>query len=148
MKSPYDPLETKRLLTNCIYLEDQLTDVLGFSIYGSPWQPEFFGWAFNLPRDRSLLDKWRLIPEKVDILITHGPPLGRGDLCAAGNRAGCHYLLQEIQERIKPRFHIFGHIHEDPGASSDGTTTFINASTCTYNYKPSQPVLVFDICKP
>lgn len=39
----------------------------------SPW---FNGWGFNLPRGQSLLDKWNLIPEGIDILMTHGPPLG------------------------------------------------------------------------
>jgi hypothetical protein len=50
--------------------------VYGVRIYGSPWQPEFGGWAYNLPRGRPLLDKWDRIPHGVDILITHGPPIG------------------------------------------------------------------------
>lgn len=40
----------------------------------TPW---FNGWGFNLPRGQSLLDKWNLIPEGIDILMTHGPPLGK-----------------------------------------------------------------------
>ncbi|CAK7297079.1 Metallophosphoesterase domain-containing protein 1 [Vulpes lagopus] len=66
------------LLTNCIYLQDSEVTVRGFRIYGSPWgfwQPWFYGWGFNLPRGQALLEKWNLIPEGVDILITHGPPL-------------------------------------------------------------------------
>lgn len=43
----------------------------------SPRQPWFYGWGFNLPRGQALLEKWNLIPEGVDILITHGPPLGK-----------------------------------------------------------------------
>lgn len=39
-------------------------------------QPWFYGWGFNLPRGQALLEKWNLIPEGVDVLITHGPPLG------------------------------------------------------------------------
>ncbi|XP_025782312.1 metallophosphoesterase domain-containing protein 1 [Puma concolor] len=66
------------LLTNCIYLQDSEVTVRGFRIYGSPWQPWFYGWGFNLPRGQALLEKWNLIPEGVDILITHGPPLGYG----------------------------------------------------------------------
>lgn len=42
-----------------------------------PRQPWFYGWGFNLPRGQALLEKWNLIPEGVDILITHGPPLGK-----------------------------------------------------------------------
>ncbi|XP_068958935.1 metallophosphoesterase domain-containing protein 1 [Petaurus breviceps papuanus] len=65
------------LLTNCIYLQDSEVTVRGFRIYGSPWQPWFYGWGFNLPRGQALLEKWNLIPEGIDILITHGPPLGQ-----------------------------------------------------------------------
>ena len=80
-------------------------------------QPEFCGWAFNLERGLPCQEKWDLIPEEgVDILITHGPPLGHGDLCCHGNRAGCLQLLHTVQ-RIQPKYHVFGHIHE--GKSRD-----------------------------
>jgi hypothetical protein len=36
---------------------------------GTPWQPEFGGWAFNLPRGQHCLDKWERIPEDTDILV-------------------------------------------------------------------------------
>ena len=39
--------------------------------------------------------------------------------------------------RIKPRLHVFGHIHEDYGVTMEGPTTLVNASTCTLNYKPA-----------
>lgn len=50
-------------------------------------QPWFYGWGFNLPRGQALLEKWNLIPEGVDILITHGPPLGKSQLAASAGRA-------------------------------------------------------------
>jgi hypothetical protein len=34
------------------------------------------------------------------------------------------------------------------GAFSDGTTTYINASTCNLRYKPIQPPFIFDIALP
>ncbi|KAL4217095.1 Metallophosphoesterase mpped2 [Mactra antiquata] len=67
----------KELLTNCVYLEDSSIDVCGIKIYGSPWQPEFCDWGFNLPRGEMCLEKWDLIPINTDILITHGPPIGK-----------------------------------------------------------------------
>ena len=79
---------------------------------GSPWQPEFGGWAFNLKRGEECLRKWNLIPEDTDVLITHSPPLGFGDLCSTGTRAGCVDLLQSVQTRVKPKYHVYGHIHE------------------------------------
>ena len=116
------------------------------TVYGSPWQPLYGGWAFNLQRGLSCSSKWSLIPPGVDVLMTHGPPLGRGDLCKPhGNRAGCEHLLEQVQERIKPRCHVFGHIHEDTCVSSDGFTTYINAATCTFNYRPTNPATVFDL---
>lgn len=72
----------------------------------------FCDWAFNLPRGQPCLDKWDLIPADVDVLMTHGPPLGHGDQCESGLRAGCLQLLDTIQQRVKPQYHIFGHIHE------------------------------------
>nr|XP_016848308.1 PREDICTED: metallophosphoesterase MPPED2 isoform X3 [Anolis carolinensis] len=76
---PEDFDNVQSLLTNSIYLQDSEVTVKGFRIYGAPWTPWFNGWGFNLPRGQSLLDKWNLIPEGIDILMTHGPPLGRGN---------------------------------------------------------------------
>ena len=42
--------DMKKELTNCIYLQDSSVELFGLKIYGTPWQPEFCGWAFNLPR--------------------------------------------------------------------------------------------------
>ena len=47
-KDPIDPVKTKALLTNCVYLEDTSYDLKGYKIYGSPYTPTFFNWAFNL----------------------------------------------------------------------------------------------------
>ena len=102
----------KSHLTNCTYLEDSGTSVFGLHIYGTPWQPEHCGWAFNLPRGRPLLDKWDAIPEGTDILVTHTPPVGYGDHCSTGVRAGCVELLHTVQERVRPKYHVYGHIHE------------------------------------
>ena len=52
------------------------------------------------------------IPVGTDILVTHTPPAGYGDRCATGVRAGCVELLNTVQKRVKPKYHIYGHIHE------------------------------------
>ena len=129
----YDVKTTKALLKHCIYLEDEETKVHGFRIYGSPWQPEFGNWGFNLPRGQACQEKWAKIPEGIDILMTHGPPLGYGDLCLEKHRAGCVNLLETV-ERIAPRYHVFGHIHEGYGVTTNNKTTFINASSCNRAY--------------
>lgn len=135
-------------LTNCTYLQDQLIELYGLKIYGTPWQPAFGGWAFNLQRGQQLLNKWNEIPADIDILISHAPPLGHGDLCRSGARVGCVELLSTVQQRVKPKYHIFGHIHEGYGVTSDGKIIFINASTCDVTYSPKNPPIVFDIDLP
>ncbi|XP_041452889.1 metallophosphoesterase MPPED2-like isoform X2 [Lytechinus variegatus] len=140
--------EIRSLLTNCTYLEDSQTHVMGFKIYGSPWQPVFCDWGFNLPRGQALLDKWNKIPEDTDILITHGPPLGHGDLASNGCRAGCVELLSTVQRRVRPKYHVFGHIHEGYGVTTDGQTTFVNAAICDVHYRPCNPPIVFDLPTP
>ncbi|XP_060075974.1 metallophosphoesterase MPPED2-like [Ylistrum balloti] len=136
--------EVKELLTECVYLEDESVNIHGIKIYGSPWQPVFGGWGFNLPRGQLLLDKWNMIPDDTDILITHGPPVGHGDYSFDGHRAGCVELLSTIQHRVRPKYHIFGHIHEGYGVTTDGFTNYINASTCTLKYKPINAAIIFD----
>lgn len=132
-----EPEAARELITNAVYLEDEEVTVEGVRIYGSPWQPWFHNWAFNLRRGEEIRRKWEMIPEGIDILVTHGPPLGHGDQVFHGERVGCHDLLKAI-EQIKPRYHVFGHIHEGYGITSNGDTTFVNASVCNLQYQPIQ----------
>ena len=132
--------------SNFIYLEDESFTVMGgYKVYGSPWQPEFYNWAFNLQRGEDCAKMWEKIPIDTDILMTHGPPIGHGDKCSSGDNAGCVDLLARIVDHVKPVFHVFGHIHEGYGATTNGSTTFVNPSTCTLQYQPIQPPLVFDL---
>mgnify|MGYP006293485631 FL=1 len=134
----------EEILTNCIYLQDQEVVIDGVKFYGSPWQPWFYDWAFNLQRGPEIRAKWELIPEDTDVLITHGPPHGIGDLTAQGDHAGCQDLLEVIEE-IKPKLHIFGHIHEGYGITSSGNTTFINASSLNHQYQSTQQPVVYEL---
>lgn len=80
-----------------------------------------------------------------DFLIRKYISVGFGDLVCNGLRAGCVELLTTVQKRVKPMYHIFGHIHESYGVYSDGKIIFINASTCDINYLPNNNPIVFDI---
>ena len=66
------------------YLEDEEVTVEGVRVFGSPWQPEFCNWAFNLERGEPCRQAWARIPTETDVLLTHGPPLGHGDTCRGG----------------------------------------------------------------
>jgi len=129
-----------------IYLQDESVVLSigdrSIKIYGSPWQPEFCNWAFNLPRGSQLKDKWDLIPKDIDILITHGPPFNILDRTIRGSGVGCEELLYAVSN-IRPSLHVFGHIHESYGRIKLEQTTFVNASSCNLSYRPvNQPIVV------
>ncbi len=133
-----------RLFEGATYLLDREATVLGLRFYGAPWQPEFMGWAFNLPRGPALRKVWDRIPLGMDVLLTHGPPFRVLDRTAGGLFVGCEELAAAI-ERTRPRVHVFGHIHEGAGAHQEGGVLFINASICTEAYSPTNPIFVIDV---
>lgn len=120
------PDEAVRRITNAVYLQDSGATVYGLKIWGSPWQPWFHDWAFNLPRGPELAAKWALIPPDTDILLTHGPPLGIKDVTVRGEAVGCADLLERVQQ-VRPKLHVFGHIHEAAGVFQTEHTLFVNA---------------------
>lgn len=138
------PSLCKKLLSNCTYLMDSECVIDGINFYGSPWQPWFYDWAFNLHRGPEIHAKWKQIPLNTDVLITHGPPKGFGDQTAQGDLAGCEDLLKEILKR-NIRLHVSGHIHEGYGTTTNKDTPFVNASICTLKYKPTNPPVVIDL---
>ena len=128
------------LFTGCHYLEDEALTIEGVKFWGSPWQPEFNDWAFNLPRGPALAERWALIPDDTNVLVTHGPPAGFGDKTSVARRTGCKELLGAVR-RAEPQLHMYGHIHQDGGCWRDGATTFANVTTWECERAPS----VFDI---
>ena len=114
-------------------------------IYGSPWQPEFYNWAFNLPRHGEELQKyWSMIPNDTDILITHGPPHGIRDFVPNNYEVGCELLRVRV-EQVNPLLHVFGHIHNAYGEVYKGDTLYVNASICNERYVPSNRPIVIDL---
>jgi Icc-related predicted phosphoesterase len=127
------------------YLEDEWIVYEGLVIYGSPYQPEFCGWAFNLPRGEKLAQKWAQMPDKVDILITHGPPAGILDKVPYGNESvGCEDLFKRIMQ-VRPQLHVFGHIHHSYGIQHFDGITFVNAAICTEQYRPTNEPIVIEL---
>jgi Icc-related predicted phosphoesterase len=121
-----------------IYLEHTSVNIEGINIFGSPYTPAFRDWAFNVKRSR-LDNYWKEIPNNTNILITHGPPKSILDLAyKEDNRlefCGCKSLYNHVM-RIKPKLHIFGHIHNNNDCNNQGlffrdNITFINASCVT-----------------
>ena len=115
-------------------------------IYGSPWQPWFYDWAFNLPKNGpGLMSKWEAIPDNTDILITHGPAYGTLDTVKGRqyDNLGCGMLAERIKV-IKPKIHICGHIHSGYGYEFKNGTHFFNASVLDEQYEYTQKPMTFD----
>ena len=127
-----------------IYLQDSSTEIENLKLYGAPWQPWFFDWAFNLSRGEPLAEKWKMIPDETDLLITHCPPFGILDFPPDGFSAGCERLRVRVEE-IKPKLHVFGHIHFSYGISEQFGVKFVNASNCDEAYAPTNAAIVVDL---
>jgi hypothetical protein len=115
------------------YLEEGMSSyMLGngarFTVYSSPYQPEFCNWAFAYERDEDRFNPEQFVKERVraiaenpipdfpavDVLMTHGPPKDILDWTEHGN-VGCEALMRAVG-RARPRLYCFGHIHEAYGA--------------------------------
>ncbi len=141
----------RMLVSKVTYLQDSFVEIEGLKIYGSPWQPRFYDWAFNLNRGAELAEKWKLIPLDTDILITHGPPNGILDEVPRKyfvENTGCEELIKRVEtlsEFGNLKLHIFGHIHCGYGQDEKLGVKFVNASNCDEEYNPSQPPIVVEI---
>ena len=128
------------------YLFDSEVVIDGVKFYGSPWQPEFYDWAFNLPRGEKLAEKWSLIPGNTDILITHGPAHGMLDWVPSGQQVGCQDLFHRVME-VQPKIHVCGHIHCAYGQKYFNNVEFLNAAVLNERYQhENKPIkLEFDV---
>lgn len=138
-----NPVLAQSLLSEVIYLEDNFVEIEGVRFWGSPITPWFFDWAFNRQRGAEIASHWQKIPQGTDILITHGPPKGILDKTVHGLEVGCQDLLEAVQ-LIRPRYHIFGHIHEAYGIAQVEDTQFINASILDINYQIAHAPVVLE----
>jgi Icc-related predicted phosphoesterase len=147
-----EEIECLSLFRETIYLKDSGVTINGVNFWGSPYQPEFNNWAFNVQIGPEIKKHWDKIPRDMDILITHGPPFGImdevGELWGVAH-VGCEELLTTVKV-VRPKLHIFGHIHA--GADQGGVlvgdnelagTVFYNVSICNEQYKPvNKPHLI------
>lgn len=129
----------------CHYLEDSGVQLEGLRIWGTPWQPYFFNWAFNAPEvqgERFLKSKFDLIPGDTDILICHGPPYGYGDRVGdqrdlSAQRVGSRALTAALH-LIEPRLMVCGHVHAGTGdyrLHGKNNVRIINAAIVNEHYK-------------
>jgi hypothetical protein len=111
---------------NVHYLQDELIELNGLKIWGTPWMPVYKDMSFNL-MEHDLRTKWNLIPKDVDILLTHTPPHTILDYVPRKNfMAGSETLLEKVLD-LDFMINAFGHIHEGNGIAKIGDKLFINA---------------------
>jgi Icc-related predicted phosphoesterase len=124
-----------------ILLNDSGIELLGIKFWGSPVQPWFHSWAFNRDRGEDIKRHWDMIPDDTEVLLTHGPPHGFGDVVSnvdgtPKERVGCYDLLEKIQ-KSQVKLHVCGHIHESRGIIYDKIVTYVNASCLDRMYYPA-----------
>ncbi len=131
---------------NIYYLCDSGLEFEGLKIWGSPYTPTFENWHFMRNRGVDIKKHWDIIPAGIDVLVTHGPPYGIFDNIEDGLRVGCEDLIQAVSERVKPRIHCFGHIHEDGGSMKKiDETIYINCSYVDERYRPVKSIMTINI---
>lgn len=145
------------------YLCDSGTEFEGLKIWGSPWSLTFTGinpkcTAFT-GTEKELAEKWALIPEETDILVTHGPPWGILDEVHRGlftlsdppvkkyEYAGSKSLaLQVGHMKTPPKLWVWGHIHEAYGEDlvvRKKPCKMVNASHVNERYQPvNKPIRI------
>ena len=141
------------------YLCDSSTEFEGIKIWGSPWTKSFIGMnpdckAFTVDTEEELAEKWALIPDDTDILITHGPSYGMHDTNMFGVNCGSTSLSKWISHHVDSlKLHVHGHIHEAYGVynirkfqkklGDPLTPAFVNASIVDEWYRPTnKPIRV------
>ncbi len=123
------PAQARAILgTEVHYLQDQGVTLEGVHFWGSPWQPRYHKGAFNLDPGPALANQWARIPPQTDVLITHTPPYGTGDLAAPQNHCGCKELAEALRH-TRPPLHVFGHIHQNGGVWAKQGALLANVTT-------------------
>ena len=115
----------------------------GVRFWCSPWSLTYLHWAF-MAGEAELAAKYCRIPAGTDVVVSHGPPLGYGDMTVDGFRVGCVSLRERLRE-LGPRLAVFGHIHEAAGQWDVDGGTWVNASLLDHRYRAVRGPVSIDI---
>lgn len=129
--------------------DDSYVTVENIYIYGTPRCKLFGSWAF-MHENHKLVEYYKKIPAKCDILICHdAPDLNNQGLITAGPNkginAGNHILAAYVLDR-QPKYVIHGHIHSANHELTD--VDGIKMACVSYideNYEPNYKPLIFNI---
>ena len=139
----------QRSLPHCHYLRDSGVELEGIRFYGTPWTtsgklfPRGLGFSTS---ELTVKGHWEGIPDDIDVLLTHQPPLNLRDLashhigpgsrpcpvCDSVHQGYCHWgsyqLRETVIKRVRPKVHVFGHVHDDAGIVESDGVVFVNAA--------------------
>lgn len=147
-RKPEEVAEIIAKYPSITYLQDSSVTIDGIKIYGSPWQPFFFNWSFNLQRGKEIQEKWELIDLDCDILITHGPVQGFVDMTPHGEFVGCESLLDTVVNKLDNMLlSVCGHIHCAHGHVYGENKLYVNASTLNESYMVAYKPIIVEIDK-
>jgi Icc-related predicted phosphoesterase len=133
---------------NVLLCVDEWCWVGNKKVWFSPWSNQFGDWAFMAPEDK-LAQLYAVIPDDVDIIVSHGPPLGYGDFTYYywHQNVGSQSLIGRFSGLKKCSHIICGHIHEAKGTYKvDDSKTVVNCSQVDLQYQPlvgAVPVIEF-----
>jgi hypothetical protein len=121
------------------------------SVWATPWSNKFMRWAFmKQPSDLALV--YAAIPEGIDILVSHQPPLYHGDRTFNSDtgrveNVGSRELLDAI-ERVRPKLVICGHVHGGFGRYEYHGIPIYNVSVVDEAYRLVNAPTVIDLPGP
>lgn len=131
-----------------VYLEDEVVEISGLKIWGTPWSNPFgYGWAFNMTEEDQRKNL-RRIPEDVDVIVSHGPAFGFGDLTkdwrdSPPEHVGSDALLERALELANLKLVASGHIHPAYGLIEAHGVKWVNGSLVNEGYQvANEPIVV------
>jgi Icc-related predicted phosphoesterase len=102
-----------------------------------------YGGAFGVSSAEDRRRLYAEIPEDTDVMISHGPPYGILDSSPnSGLHSGCRELFDAVMP-VRPRLHVFGHVHGAYGIFRIDHTTFVNAPLLGVDSGLDKPPHVF-----
>lgn len=121
------------------------------SVWATPWSNRFMRWAF-MKKPSELEAVYAAIPEGIDILVSHQPPLYYGDRTFnldAGRveHVGSRELLDAV-ERVRPRIVVCGHVHGSFGRYEHQGIQIYNVSVVDEAYRLVNAATVIDLSDP